>query len=829
MPLFNHILLPGSTETLPFTSVNQGRTKVVPRTDLDPAVHGPALKKEFTNAVTEFTEGEDIDFVYLVFKSPKDFLLDLEKLDKNQCRLASHRLISETDDGGNAHKIYEATVSLNKKAISKFLKKLKEYAEERTPITYEKDGITVKGGNKPLHNSLFANIDQIRAATLRSFWQEPELLFPELNESVWWEVWFSRSDETQSNELVPILDQLVEAGIQIGEKSLVFPENIVLLIKGTPKQLSSSLLYTDALSELRKPRETADFFTGMDRTEQAGWIDDLVARVDHRGEEHAVSVCLLDTGVNILNPLLSPLIPETHLDTVNPAWSKMDTHVEGHGTMMAGVALYGDLIEPMSSANPVQILHHLESIKLIERNYPHAPENYGSITIEAVNRAAVMHAGFKRMVCMAVTTKGKHYGRPSAWSAAIDQIVYGDPENLNTNLLFFISSGNTPIEVRKYYPLSNKDHTVEDPAQSFNSITVGAYTLKDQIDLLKYPQTTALAPRGGMSPCNTTSHEWDSDWCKKPDIVFEGGNQGLLDGEANDPESLQLLTTAKGGIGRPWLKTFSETSASTALAARFAAELYCYYPALWPETIRALLIHSADWTSAMLQNRSIEELSADDKEKLFSTVGYGVPNMQRARYSANNSLSLIAQRTLHPFKYEKSVVKSDEFHLFDLPWPKDILAGLFDTIVTFKITLSYFIEPNPGTRQLEKSASYRSHGLRFKMIDAQEGIEKFKGRVSASMREKNAEQPFQNEGQEHWILGERIRNKGSIHKDIWKGTAVDLAERNKIAVYPIGGWWKTRKKHKRYIQNISYSLVITIETPSEETDIYTPVAQLIEI
>ncbi len=41
------------------------------------------------------------------------------------------------------------------------------------------------------------------------------------------------------------------------------------------------------------------------------------------------------------------------------------------------------------------------------------------------------------------------------------------------------------------------------------------------------------------------------------------------------------------------------TSAATAQAARLAAIVQAEYPNLWPETARALIVHSAEWTQAM--------------------------------------------------------------------------------------------------------------------------------------------------------------------------------------------------------------------------------------
>lgn len=207
---------------------------------------------------------------------------------------------------------------------------------------------------------------------------------------------------------------------------------------------------------------------------------------------------------------------------------------------------------------------------------------------------------------------------------------------------------------------------------------------------------------------------------------MEGGNNALQHGGVIDPESLLLLSTSRGGIGRSLITTFNDTSAATALASKFAAELYVAYPALRPETIRALMVHSADWTPAMLGNRTIGQLTAPERENLLAHIGYGVPNLAKAKYSLNNSLSMIVERTITPFKLEQSVVKTNEFHLFDLPWPTEVLQDLLGTIVKFKITLSYFIEPNPGNKTYELSASYKSHGLRFKMINPRESLENFR-------------------------------------------------------------------------------------------------------
>lgn len=65
---------------------------------------------------------------------------------------------------------------------------------------------------------------------------------------------------------------------------------------------------------------------------------------------------------------------------------------------------------------------------------------------------------------------------------------------------------------------------------------------------------------------------------------------------------------------------------------------------------------------------------------------------------------------------------------------------------------------------------------------------------------------------------------GSIHTDAWTGTAADLAHRGAVAVFPVSGWWKERPKRDRSEEGARYSLIVSIETPGQEVDIWTPVA-----
>ena len=68
------------------------------------------------------------------------------------------------------------------------------------------------------------------------------------------------------------------------------------------------------------------------------------------------------------------------------------------------------------------------------------------------------------------------------------------------------------------------------------------------------------------------------------------------------------------------------------------------------------------------------------------------------------------------------------------------------------------------------------------------------------------------------------RAAGSVHADIWSGTASDLALRGSIAVFPVSGWWKDRKDRDHSARGAHYALVASIESPTEDIDLWTPVA-----
>ncbi len=310
----------------------------------------------------------------------------------------------------------------------------------------------------------------------------------------------------------------------------------------------------------------------------------------------------------------------------------------------------------------------------------------------------------------------------------------------------------------------------------------------------------------------------------KPDIVLEGGNVGKNSLGPVDMSSLSLLTTNNQPADRSFTTT-NATSAATALAARLAAQVLAVYPEFWPETIRALIVHSAEWTNTMKRQFLPNKPLKRDYQNLLRRCGFGVPDLDRALWSVGNSLTMVIEENLHPFKREPNSPPTPTFrdmHFHDLPWPRDVLEDLGETRVEMRITLSYFIEPNPSRRGVRSRYRYESHGLRFDVKRPLESTDEFRKRINLAARDE--EEGTRYSGNDpSWLIGSQGRHRGSLHSDIWRGTAADLASRGNIAVYPALGWWKTRYSLERYDQTARYALIISIKAPEVDVDLYTEV------
>lgn len=817
---YKHITLPeeihSSLDFAPATS--RGGENTIPNRDR--IQHAEMLNIKFNNA-WEISKKQHEERTalslnaregsYIEFKSAEGYELMYKSLENinSGIRLLNVRKEETINDKINTY----ATVYIPSGKENSFLKKLRDYKEKDT------------NEGKPCNATLINSIEDINIAVLESMWTDNKDLLPTENFD-WFEIWIKIDEKLNKEDIKEtFFSTLVDLNIEHKNNCLFFPERAVVLVKANKDKLIELLYSSDLLAEFKKGQETAGFICHESNLEQKEWVEDILNRF--KLDDKNISVCILDTGVNNGHRLLSELLSNENCLTVDPNWLTSDR--KGHGTKMAGVVAYGDMTNIVSNSNHGYIYHTLCSVKILpdNNNNPNPVELWGDITQQAISLAEIKIPDKEKIYCMAVTEDANtNEGVPSSWSGALDTICFGDEKNKR---LFIISGGNIRDnnEIWNNYPIGNNRIKIQNPAQSWNALTIGAYTDKIRVSDSRHINFSPLALRGGISPYSTTSILWDKTKPIKPEVTFEGGNLlKINDNLYTSHADLEVLTTSDK-ILLDQFDTINGTSSATALAANLAAKIAAKYPDLWPESIRGLIVHSAQWTEGMKIQYPMNGTRHNIKD-LLRTCGYGVPDEKRALYSKENGFTYISQNEIQPFKKKNSSISCNEMHFFDLPWPKELLESLGEIEVKLKITLSYFIDPSPGEMGWDNKYRYQSCGLRFDINNTNEPEIEFKCRINKKIQEENEDTQTVANDSTRWTIGAQNRNVGSIHSDSITKTAIELASCNLIAIYPIVGWWKLRTNLNKYNKKLRYSLIISLDTPTQDIDIYNVVKTKIE-
>lgn len=805
------IFLEQTRESLPYASNPKRSGKSYPARS-NPSAHAAFITDKLQRCNAQALKPKQVaairykQGVYLEFSSKEGYPLNIKALENlpKHIRLLNVRL---EDD------IEKATVYVPAGQEAYFLERVQAYAD------------SLIGEGTPKNNDLVISIEDVKTAITESFWVGDRADIP-TDDPVWCEIWLRYENGHIDDAEQDFVTACSEGAIEIKESHIIFPERIVRMAKMNQLQLKRLVESCDYLAEIRKAPESTGFFYDLDQREQQEWVDDLLSRTDFHPSN--ATVCLLDTGITSGHRLIAPAVAESRIQAVDSSWRIDDQ--DGHGTQMAGVALYCDLKKRLLNTGHEEIVHTLESVKILHPTEGHEPALYGAITEQAVALAEIENPTADRSICMAVTAPSYNTndGSPSSWSGAIDSITSG-ADGSDDKRLMFISAGNvTPNELSdQCFHNANILHGVENPGQAWNAITVGAYTNDVTLEDPQYKGFSAVADRGDISPYSSTSYTWDSKWPIKPEILLDGGNMVSNGQDYLSCPPLSLLTTDSQPL-KYQFATIWGTSAATAQAAWMAAQLYAEYPGIWPETVRALIIHSARWTDKMRNLYNIDDKKTKGRRDLLRICGYGIPDLSRAIQCYNNSVNMVIQGELQPFSKQDNKVSMNEMHLHRIPWPQEVLQSLAEVPVEMRVTLSYFIEPGPGEKGWKDRYRYPSASLRFDVINDNESIEDFKKRINVRMRGEDKKDSGEGtSGSDRWFLGSNNRDVGSIHSDTISCSAIELYNANYIAVYPVIGWWRERSYLGKCNSRMRYSLVVSLSSPKSDIDLYTPIVSQI--
>ncbi|HEY2510652.1 MAG TPA: S8 family peptidase, partial [Polyangiaceae bacterium] len=328
----------------------------------------------------------------------------------------------------------------------------------------------------------------------------------------------ARSPEDTRDSRGQIHRQLKRFGISVPQE-FVATEQIVFFARLTLEELRVLTKAVDCIQEFDlAPPDVRDWLLFNDQPAK-----DIRAFTLKPPPSDAPSVVLLDTGIATGHPMLGKAVLAAGSVLPNDD-SAEDRH--GHGTQMAGVALYGDDVGLSVEVGTGSARHWLQSVRLLmapntgsaaEENRSYWPQ----LTVDAVAKAEQQDAVRSRP---RVFTLAASYDidiiAPTYWSHAIDRLAF----NEGKGRLICIAIGNadvTKVQLIEGYPTLNLEEKVQEPAQSLNALTVGAFTSKTKMPPEQvYAAAKPVAPAGGVSPHTSAG---PIAGLHGPDILLEGG------------------------------------------------------------------------------------------------------------------------------------------------------------------------------------------------------------------------------------------------------------------------------------------------------------------
>ncbi len=320
-----HIILSGTGEAEPFRSTASfPREKLLPVRDRQS--HGTRLRNQLhqvqgdADAAIQAQRDAGLEAglgVQVELSSDPEIELAFESLSRSRQGI---ELLNVRHRAGTTL----ATVFVPEGKLTTFERLIEDYLAERRS----------EDGSRSLDSkALIDTIREIRSATFEALWtDDPAVLPADDNLSIWWEIWLPvRGD--RAAVLARFNTVAEQIGLQISRRAVRFPERTILQVRGTKRQFVQSMRLLNEVAEVRRAKETAEFFDALKPADQQAWVQDLLGRTTFAAPD-APHVCILDTGVSRGHPLLRSGLAAEDLHSIEPAWGEEDT--EGHGTTNGG-------------------------------------------------------------------------------------------------------------------------------------------------------------------------------------------------------------------------------------------------------------------------------------------------------------------------------------------------------------------------------------------------------------------------------------------------------------------------------------------------------------
>ena len=557
---------------------------------------------------------------------------------------------------------------------------------------------------------------------------------------------------------------------------------------------------------------------------------DFTPIVNDTLDDDAPLAAVLDSGVFTGNPLLrTVVVAEEEFDTTEHS----TTDLNGHGTGVAGIVVYGDFHGSIQSRTFTPLVRICNGkIMHDEDGNPFFPED---VRPEKIVKDAItyFHDTYGCRIFNLSAGNGESIyqgGRQFPWASMLDDL------SRELDIVIVVSAGNVPNPLINEFSSRDElmqksrdqlfapEHRLIDPATSALSVTVGSITRSAEPAL----------PRGAMgNPLSAGQKNYPSVFTRigkgvnrsiKPDFVDYGGNYSLRQIAGGNNRWLMtdqnLMEPTLNHTTEKIFKGFCGTSFSAPHVTHMAARLERALEKQLGQKpsanlIRAMLANSAKCSAEMetwgMNSTDTYYTGLDNpkRERLMRLNGYGKISDQ-SLVSTDNAVTLFAEDKL-PLR---------DFHLYKIPVPQQFAKIKATKSIT--VSLAY----DPITKMSRKE--YLANNLWieiFRRID-EETLIRYKAKRETGT---DTEEDFKNLPDAYKIKdfspGYNALQKSTLQQRCWRKSAQGgsdlLWEGNDEPYIYILISGKERFKYAQQEQSQPYALCVTFSYESEENiDLY---------
>lgn len=530
----------------------------------------------------------------------------------------------------------------------------------------------------------------------------------------------------------------------------------------------------------------------------------------------AARVCILDSGINGNHPLLRPAMGES----ASFVDEEGESDEAGHGTAVAGVALYGD-VEACNNSNFWRPEFWIFNGKVMKK-CPHTGDAvYDELSLEASLTKAVEY--FVERGCRIFNLSLGNSNAPYDGTHVRGLAYILDVLSRRHNILFIVSTGNfsgsenPPVPVKSWrdeYPeyLVAEQSAIIDPAPAMTVLTVGSISRHNAtFDSQQYPEIYHLSPASENQPSPFTRHGPSVKGALKPELVAAGGNLASPMRQNNAQwvqhmRGLGVLTFNHQVVGTTLFKEVSGTSLAAPYITHLAGRLLNEYPAASANLLRAMLVNQAYLPDEVVSSFS-EEFRKGYKEAKGTynrdvardVAGYGVVSEADLFRSSDNVVVLMSEEA----------IENDGCQFFELPLPDDYLRSSLGTR-ELSITLAY--SPVVRTTRIEYLATQITY--RLAIGTSLDEVQKHFNQELKAETEVLKEAKYTNRD-----ISSQLRNHGTVQSSRWTLKRLKPCEKWFVVVVRQDRDWNPSAAEKE-----PYALVVTVtDRDNEEAQLYTQI------